>query len=309
MGRFSSQIPGIAYSSQDGAERSSLGSYLELTKPRLSMMSVITAIVGYMVADPAHSWTALFGLILGTTLAAGGAAALNQWWERESDALMVRTRGRPIPSGEISPEAALAFGIFLSALGTVILFYANNVLAAALSFSTVALYVLVYTPLKRLSTWNTAIGAIPGAIPPLIGWAAAHGRIDTMGWVLFAILLLWQIPHFMAIAWTHRKDYAEAGYRMITTDEPSGVSAAIQSLACTVLLVVSTVLPSTMGIATWFYGAVAILAGMPFLYFAVVFCMHTQRDQAARRLFITSISYLPLILSALVLDVWLLGAK
>lgn len=308
MSRLTSQIPGITYASQASVERSSVSSYMELTKPRLSMMSVVTAIVGYMVADPVHSLTAIFGLVLGTSLAAGGAAALNQWWERESDALMVRTRGRPIPAGEISAEAALVFGIFLSFLGTVILVYANNVLAAALSLATVLLYVLVYTPMKRVSSWNTAVGAIPGAIPPLIGWAAAHGRIDVMGWVLFAILLLWQIPHFMAIAWTHRADYAGAGYRMVTTDEPSGFSAAIQSLVCTILLVVFTVLPTYLGIASWVYGVIALIAGLPFLYFAVAFVTQKPRDRAARLLFLTSISYLPLILSVLVLDVWLIGA-
>ncbi|MGB0371661.1 MAG: heme o synthase [Opitutales bacterium] len=308
MSRLTPQASEIAYSTDSSLERSHLGLYLELTKPRLSMMSVITAIVGYMLADPTHSWSAIFGLIVGTTMAAGGAAALNQWWERESDAMMVRTRGRPIPAGAISPEAALFFGLTLSFLGTLILFYANNLLAALLAFATVALYVLVYTPLKQVSSWNTAIGAIPGAIPPLIGWAAAAGRIDVMGWVLFAILLLWQIPHFMAIAWTHREDYSGAGYRMVTTDEPTGFSAAIQSLVCTVLLFAATLVPTFLGIATWVYGAVAILAGIPFLYFAITFLVQSPRDRAAKLLFLTSISYLPLILSALVLDVWLLAA-
>lgn len=308
MSRLSQQIPEIAYPADASAERSKLSAYMELTKPRLSMMSIITAIVGYMVADPTHSWSALIGLIIGTSLAAGGAAALNQWWERETDAQMVRTRGRPIPSGEISAEGALIFSLTLSIVGTGILYLANNLLAAALAFATVALYALVYTPLKQVSSWNTAVGSIPGAIPPLIGWAAAHSRIDEMGWVLFAILLFWQIPHFMAIAWTHRKDYAGAGYKMVTTEEPSGTSAAWQSLVCTVALVVCTLLPTFWGVASWMYGAVAILAGLPFLYFAVKFLTQKPRDKAARYLFFSSISYLPLILSVLVLDVWLLGA-
>ncbi|MEM9025775.1 MAG: heme o synthase [Verrucomicrobiota bacterium] len=307
MSRLSQQASEIAYTSNTRVDRSNLSLYLELTKPRLRLMTVITAIVGYMLADPTHSWSAIFGLIVGTTMAAGGAAALNQWWERETDAMMVRTKGRPIPSGELSPQAALFFGLTLSVAGVVVLLYANNFLAAALSFATIALYVLVYTPLKQVSSWNTAIGAIPGAIPPLIGWAAAAERIDVMGWVLFAILLLWQIPHFMAIAWTHRQDYAEAGYRMVTTDEPTGFSAALQSLVCTVLLFVVTLLPSLLGIASWTFGGVAILSGAVFLFFATQFLIQSPRDQAARFLFFTSISYLPLILSALVLDVWLLA--
>ncbi|MCH2154782.1 MAG: heme o synthase [Opitutales bacterium] len=289
------------------AEKGKAKAFFELTKPRLSMMTVITAIVGYMLADPQRSGFALLGLILGTTFSAGGAAALNQWWERASDALMARTRGRPIPAGVISPEAALIFGITISLLGVGALWWINNWLAALLSAATIGLYVFVYTPMKRWSSWNTAVGAIPGAIPPLIGWAAAEGAIGLMGWILFGIILFWQIPHFMAIAWTHRKDYAAAGYRMVTTDEPSGRSAAVQSFVCTVLLVGFTLTPVFLGFASWFYGAAALLGGAPFMVFATQFLRHEPRDMAAKKLFFTSISHLPLVLSALVLDVWILG--
>lgn len=287
------------------AGRIALGAMLELTKPRLSMMTVITAVVGYMLADPDRSGMALFGLIFGTSLSAGGAAALNQWWERESDAKMVRTRMRPIPSGILSAEVALIFGLFLSTVGVFLLWWANNGLAAVLSAMTIALYVLVYTPMKRFSSWNTAVGAIPGAIPPLIGWAAAEGSIGGLGWVLFAILLFWQIPHFMAIAWMHRLDYAQAGYRMLTTEETSGRSAAFQSLVCTVVLVFFTLVPVWMGKASWVYGFIALVGGLAFLRAALRFSFQSPRDSAARPLFLLSISHLPLVLSALVLDVWL----
>ena len=201
--------------------RKHIEDFYELTKPRLSFLSVLTAIVGYLSANPTRDLSVLLSLLFGTSLAAGGAAVLNQWMERDADAKMVRTRERAIAAGRVQPLHAFIYGSILSALGCFLLFIGANALAGTLTAVTVVTYILLYTPLKRLTTWNTLVGAIPGALPPLIGWAAATGKIDLLGWVLFAILFLWQMPHFFAIAWTYRKDYAQGGFVMLSNAEDS----------------------------------------------------------------------------------------
>jgi protoheme IX farnesyltransferase len=238
-------------------------------------------------------------------LAAGGAAVLNQWLEREADAKMVRTRNRPIPSGQIAPYNALMFGLGLSIFGAYLLYAGANPLAGTLTAATIASYVLLYTPLKKLTTWNTLVGAVPGALPPLIGWAAAEGRISMLGWILFAILFLWQMPHFFAIAWTYRKDYKKGGFVMLSNADSNGAKVARQSFAFACALVASTLLPALLGYASWGYGAVAVIAGCYLLRPAWRFLDASQRDTAARRLFIASIFYLPALLIPLVLDLWL----
>jgi len=280
--------------------------YYELTKPRLSFMSVVTAIIGYLSADPARDFGVLASLLIGTSLAAGGAAVLNQWLEREADAKMVRTKDRPIPAGRIAPHNALFYGLGLSILGCYLLYAGANPLAGLLTAVTVASYVLLYTPLKRLTTWNTLVGALPGALPPLIGWAAAENSISTLGWILFAILFLWQMPHFFAIAWTHRKDYDRGGFVMLSSADDNGVKVARQAFAFAIALVACTILPTLLGFASWGYGVIAILAGCYILRPAVAFLDEKQRDIAARRLFIASIIYLPALLFPLVLDLWLI---
>lgn len=298
----------IASDSSDSAFslRDRVNGYYELTKPRLSFMSVVTAIIGYLAADPSRDFGTLASLLIGTSLAAGGAAVLNQWLEREADAQMARTKDRPIPSGQIAPYNALMFGMGLSVFGTYLLYAGANPLAGLLTAATIASYVLLYTPLKKLTTWNTLVGAVPGALPPLIGWAAAEGTISTLGWILFAILFLWQMPHFFAIAWTYRKDYKKGGFVMLSSADESGAKVATQSFIFAIALVISTLLPTLLGYASWGYGAVAIIAGCYILRPAWKFLKEDAKDVPARRLFIASIFYLPALLIPLVLDLWLI---
>lgn len=298
----------IASDSSDSAFslRSRVNGYYELTKPRLSFLSVVTAVIGYLAADPSRDFGVLASLLIGTSLAAGGAAVLNQWLEREADALMVRTKDRPIPSGQIAPYNALMFGLGLSIFGAYLLYAGANPLAGVLTAATITSYVLLYTPLKKLTTWNTLVGAVPGALPPLIGWAAAEGRISTLGWILFAILFLWQMPHFFAIAWTYRKDYLKGGFIMLSNADENGAKVARQSFAFAIALVICTLLPTLLGYASWGYGAVAIIAGCYILRPAWRFLSQEERDTPARRLFIASIFYLPALLIPLVLDLWLI---
>ena len=286
--------------------RERVNGYYELTKPRLSFMSVLTAIIGYLAADPSRDLAVLSSLIIGTSLAAGGAAVLNQWLEREADAKMERTKDRPIPSGQIIPYNALMFGLGLSIFGSYFLYAGANPLSGLLTAITVASYVLLYTPLKKLTTWNTLIGAIPGALPPLIGWAAAEGRISTLGWILFVVLFLWQMPHFFAIAWTHRKDYQIGGFIMLSNADENGTAVAVQSFVFAIALVISTLLPTILGYASLGFGAVAFITGCYILRPAWLFLIAEDRDASARRLFITSIFYLPALLIPLVLDLWLI---
>ena len=286
--------------------RERVNGYYELTKPRLSFMSVLTAIIGYLAADPSRDLIVLSSLIIGTSLAAGGAAVLNQWLEREADAKMERTKDRPIPSGQIIPYNALMFGLGLSIFGSYLLYAGANPLSGLLTAITVASYVLLYTPLKKLTTWNTLIGAIPGALPPLIGWAAAEGRISTLGWILFAVVFLWQMPHFFAIAWTYRKDYQIGGFIMLSNADENGAAVARQSFVFAIALVISTLLPTILGYTSLGFGAVAFITGCYILRPAWLFLIAENRDASARRLFITSIFYLPALLIPLVLDLWLI---
>jgi len=294
-------------SQTDAGTGALLEDFYELTKPRLSFLSVVTAVVGYLAASPARDFPAFFALLLGTSLAAGGAAVLNQWLEREADAHMIRTRNRPIPAGRVHPLHALIYGLGMSVSGCATLYFGAHPLAGSLAGATIASYVLLYTPLKRVTTWNTVVGAIPGALPPLIGWAAAEGSVGLFGWLLFAILFLWQLPHFFAIAWTHRKDYARGGFVMLSNADANGARVAAQSFIFSFALVLVSLLPVFLGYTSWFYGSVALALGAYMLKPAIRFLRPAHRDLAARRLFIASICYLPALLVPLVLDVWLIG--
>lgn len=276
--------------------------YLELTKPRLSLLSVITTMVGYFAARPASDPKKLVLLFVGTSLAAGGVAALNQWLEHETDARMKRTADRPIPSGKVATGSAFVLGWMMCVAGMFLLFWKVDRLAALFTLLTVISYLGWYTPAKKRSLWSTEIGAVAGAFPPLIGWSAGDGSVSALGWILFGVLFFWQIPHFMAVAWTYRKDYSAVHFPMLAVRDESGSWVAAWSLINTVALLVVSVLPAFLGLTTRYYGAAAALLGAWFVWRAIAFLQKERRDQMARKLFFASILYLPLVLGALVAD-------
>ncbi|HKB56073.1 MAG TPA: heme o synthase [Lacunisphaera sp.] len=276
--------------------------YLELTKPRLSALSVVTAMVGYLAALPYWDWARTIYVMLGTALCAGGVAALNQWMESELDAKMKRTADRPIPAGIVQPGSAFVLGWLMCVAGLAVLFRQVNGMSAFLALATIVAYLAIYTPAKRWSRWNTEIGAISGALPPMIGWAAAGRSNDPLGWTLFAILYTWQMPHFFSLAWTYRKDYAAAGMLMISVTDPSGRKVSRRAFIWTVLLVAASGLPTLLGYCSWYYFAFAAVLGLWILKSAIVFLNPEKRETEARRLFFISIAYLPLLLGLLVAD-------
>jgi heme o synthase len=294
-------IESATAATNDESARSRVLDFAELVKARLTLLVLLTTAVGfYLGAQSPISYAALFHVVFGTAAAAAGAAALNQWWERKLDALMRRTRMRPVPAGRMRPVEALTLGVALSIFGVGYLELACNALSAALAAVTILIYIFGYTPLKRASTANTAVGAIPGAIPPMIGWSAATGTIEAGAWSLFAILLLWQLPHFFAIAWMYRDDYSSAGFRMISNDDRSGERSASQSVFFCILLLVVAGLPAFLGIVTLVYLAIELALGGLFIAVAMRF-LRKPTSAAARLLFVASILYLPLLLGALVL--------
>jgi protoheme IX farnesyltransferase len=279
-----------------------IGDLVELVKARLTLLVLLTTAVGfYLGAEGPINFGALLHAVFGTAAAAAGAAALNQWWEHKLDAMMQRTRSRPLPAGRMRPQVAVVLGTALSIFGVVYLALVCNALCAALAAITIIIYIFAYTPLKRVSTFNTALGAVPGALPPMIGWAAARGTLNAGAWMLFAILFFWQLPHFFAIAWMYRDDYARAGFQMISGDDQSGERSASQSVFFCMILFVVAGLPAFLGIATVFYLLAELVLGVVFIAVAMRF-LKTRTRSDARRLFITSILYLPLLLGALVLS-------
>jgi protoheme IX farnesyltransferase len=273
----------------------------ELVKARLTLLVLLTTAVGfYLGSEPPIDFRMLFHTVFGTAAAAAGAAALNQWWERKADALMRRTRTRPIPAGRMRPLEALALGTGLSVFGVVYLAIVCNALSAALAAITITIYIFAYTPMKRASTANTVVGAIPGAIPPMIGWAAARGDVGAGAWSLFAIVFLWQLPHFFAIAWMCREDYSRAGFRMISSDDSGGERSASQSVFFCILLLILAGVPAFLEIAGYIYLVIELLLSGLFVAVAMRF-LRLRTPSSARLLFIASIAYLPLLLTALVL--------
>ena len=277
-----------------------LSDLAELVKARLSLLVLSTTLVGFLLGQGRApiSWVTLAATLVGTALSACGAAALNQWWERDIDALMRRTRTRPLPAGRMHPNDALLFGIFFSIFGVASLVLVNA-LSALLAAATIVIYVLVYTPLKRVSSINTLVGAIPGALPPLIGWIAATGRASLEGWVLFAILWFWQMPHFLAIAWMYRDEYASAGFVFLTGRDAHGDATSRQTVLYSLCLVLVSLVPAFIGLnaPAYFIGALAV--GAAFCALALRFAWLRTRE-AARVLFFASIIYLPLLLALLV---------
>jgi heme o synthase len=278
--------------------------YLELTKPRLSMLSVSTAMVGYLAAVPYSylDWQRTTFVVLGTALCAGGVAALNMWMESDVDALMQRTADRPIPKGIVQPGSAFVLGWALCIAGLGVLFKEVNGLSAFLGLATVVAYLAIYTPAKKWSRWSTEIGAISGALPPMIGWAAAGRSNAPLGWMLFAILYTWQMPHFFSLAWTYRKDYAAAHMPMLSVVDPTGNKVSRRTFIWTALLATASLLPTLLGYCSWYYFAFAVALGLWILKSAFVFLDPARRETEARRLFFISIAYLPLLLGLLVAD-------
>lgn len=286
---------------RDQSSNRAVFDFAELIKARLTLLVLVTTAVGFYlgVVGPV-SYGALFHAVFGTALAAAGASALNQWWERRLDALMQRTKTRPIPAGRMLPRNALVAGSLLAMAGVVYLAVLCNWLSASLAAITIIIYIFAYTPLKSISTANTLVGAIPGALPPMIGWAAACGSIDIGAWSLFAIIFLWQLPHFFAIAWMYRDDYARAGFRMISGDDRSGERSASQSVFFSILLLIIAGVPTFLGMTTVFYLLIELALGGIFIVVAMRF-LRSRKPADARLLFLTSIIYLPLLLGALVL--------
>lgn len=286
-----------------GEERTaSLSDWWELTKPRLSLMSMATALLGYLAAAAHPELSVFLYLSAGTLLAAFGAGVLNQWWEREADARMSRTADRPLAAGRIGPAGGLAFGVALSAVGIGVLWLGTGALPALLTLLTVGLYLFVYTPLKRVTPLATEAGAIPGALPPLIGWAAAGSGLGATGWILFGVLVAWQMPHFMAIARIYRDDYARGGYALLSVRDPGGRRVAGKALAWTVVLTVLALLPLREAGLDYVLGGFAVLVSLLMLVPAIRFWKRPAEAAAARALFRASLVFLPLYLAALVVD-------
>ena len=276
--------------------------YIELTKPRITWLIVMSTAVGYYFGRSGQwsTWRFLHTLV-GTALIASGTAALNQWYERDADRQMRRTQMRPLPAGRLTPTRALWFGIGLAVGGALELGFGASWLACALGVATLCTYLFVYTPLKQKTWLSTTVGAIPGAMPPVIGYAGAAGRLTAEAWALGAILFLWQFPHFYAIAWMYREDYSRAGIRMLPVVEPDGESTARQILLYSALLIPISLLPKWMGMTgtTYMVGAVAL--GMLFLYSGIRVSLDRTK-QRARKVLLASIVYLPLLYALMVFD-------
>ncbi len=285
--------------------------YIELTKPRITWLILMSTGIGYFfgLRGAAGWWEflksipliSLLHTILGTGLIASGTAALNQWSERQADRKMRRTSGRPLPSGRLSPPRALAFGTALSVAGFVDLWLGVNLLSGLIGAFTLASYLFLYTPLKQRTWWSTTVGAFPGAMPPMIGYAAAAGTLTRESWVLFAILFLWQFPHFYSIAWMYRDDYARAGIRMLPVVEPDGRSTARQIVLYGLALIPVSLAPSMLGMSGRIYLIGALLLGLWFLYSGVRVALERSLTRA-RNVLITSVLYLPLIYGLMLLD-------
>ncbi len=276
--------------------------WLVLAKARITTLVLVTTAAGYILGSRASVDLGRLGLTLaGTAMAAAGAGALNQVAERRADALMRRTASRPVAAGRIPPLSGLAFGLLVGGAGALWLGLLVNPLTGILALVTIGLYIGVYTPLKRRTSLNTLVGAIPGALPPVMGWTAAKGTIDPGAWALFAILYLWQLPHFLAIAWMYREDYARAGLPMLPVVDPGGEWTGRQVILATAALLPVSLVPTLLGLtgAVYFFGALMLTLG--FAVFAIRLAV-SRRRVAARRLLLASVAYLPVLLALLVLD-------
>jgi heme o synthase len=283
--------------------------YLELTKPRITWLILMSTGIGYFFGLPAGafrwmgwpSWSALLITLVGTALIASGTAALNQWYERDSDLKMRRTQDRPLPGGRLGARQAFIFGWVLAIAGFAILALAVNLLSGLLGLFTLVSYLFIYTPMKQRSSLSTVVGALPGAMPPMIGYAAASGELTAQAWALFAILFVWQFPHFLAIAWMYRDDYSRAGIRMLPVVEPDGRSTSRQIVGYASTLIPVSLFPTMLGMTGKIYVVGALILGGWFLYVGVRVAFD-RTALRARKVLLASVIYLPLIYGLMVLD-------
>jgi protoheme IX farnesyltransferase len=301
--RTSTEILGVT------SARSAAAVFAELVKARLTTLVLLTTFVGfYMGEQGAMHFALMFHVLAGTALVAAGGAALNQLFEREYDAKMRRTQNRPLPAGQLEPVTVMIFGGVCATAGLFYLALAVNLLTSVMGAVTLLGYLFIYTPLKRVTWLNTLVGAVPGALPPVMGWTAARGELSGEGWALFAIVAFWQIPHFMSIAWIYRDEYAKAGFKMLPVVDPDGHRAGQQAVNHALALLFVSLCPFVFQMAGTIYLAGALILSGGYLWFALQFLRQLSLAQAeltlvrARQLFLASIIYLPLLLAVMVLD-------
>lgn len=278
------------------------GSFLELTKPRLNALILLTTFVGYFLgARDGMDGVTLFHVLGGTYAVAGGAAALNQAWERLYDARMARTRGRPVPSGRVEHREAILFGVGLILAGVCWLWFCINLLTALLGLASAAIYVLIYTPMKARSAWNTLVGAISGALPPVMGWTGAGQALDATALLLFAVLFFWQFPHFFALGWRYREEYQKGGFQMLASVDPKGATTAWLMTLGAAACIPSTALLTPLGVTgmVFLYGGMVL--GLWYTWACAKFLI-TRDDALAKRAFFVSLAYLPAVLLLMMID-------
>lgn len=285
----------------DAAEPSRAADYVTLAKPRLNVLVVVTTLAGYYMGHPETNVLLLLHTLVGTALVASGASAFNQLLEIDADGLMRRTRRRPLPSRRLTTNQARVFALVLSTVGTVQLAWGVNLLAASVALATLLTYTVFYTPLKKRTSLATVVGGVPGALPPLIGWAAARNSLSVEAWIMFGIVFLWQMPHFLAIAWLHREDYGQAGFPLLPVVEPDGASTGRQAVLYAAALLPVSLATTAVGLTGLAYAIGAALLGVGFLALAARFAW-LRTPQSARRLFFGSLAYLPLVWILMVVD-------
>jgi protoheme IX farnesyltransferase len=284
------------------AARSRQADFVTLTKPRLNSLILVTTMVAYFLGGGEElSWMRLAHTLIGTALVAAGASVFNQWWERDTDRLMRRTRMRPLADRRMHPQDGLWFGVLLTALGIADLTLGVNLLTAAVAAATLVSYVFFYTPLKTRTSLSTIVGAIPGALPAVIGWTAATNTLSIEGWVLFGIVFIWQMPHFLAIAWLFREDYTAAGIPLLPVVQPDGRTTGHQAVLYSAALIPVSFLPTAVGLASLYYMVGALVLGAVLLVLSLEFASTRDRS-AAKRLFFATILYLPILWVVLLVD-------
>lgn len=292
----------LARDSLRQVNRELLAAFFELTKPRITLLVVCTTAAGFYLGSREYGGLLLLlQTLIGTALTSGGAACLNQLLERDADAKMRRTLHRPLPAGRLKPGAALVFGVALILGGCLYLWAAANLLAASLALLTAVIYVLIYTPLKTRTVMCTTVGAFPGALPPLIGWAAVQGTLDLKALILFAIMFIWQFPHFLAISWLYKDDYRRGGFTMLPIVDPDGTKTAHRILGHSILLVGLSIAPYLAGLSGHLYLVGAAAMSGAFLYYAIRLVIQ-RSEMAAQHVFRASIAYLPLLLILMAID-------